>query len=255
MGLSAEEKRRLLKALEEDEEFRLAVAGLIGLGEVIQELRRLREDFDKWVKKTERWWRQNEKRWQTWYNTWQKFLEDYERRWKEEEERWKTWHNTWQKFQEDYEKRWQTWFETWQKFLEDYQMRWKEQADKWEDAKKRFARIEAVLAASVEAQFSRYVWEDILAEVKASGESVLKRVRNADFDGVDVDFYIETEKRAFVVEVKVRPRIEDVGALLAKAEVVQRSVGKPVVAILTGAQIGGDVKAYAKGKGVLVYEY
>ena len=219
MGLSAEEKRRFLKALEEDEEFRLAVAGLLGLGEVIQELRRLREDFDKWVKKTDKWWRQNEKRW------------------KEEEKRWKTW------------------YETWQKFLEDYQMRWKEQADKWEDAKKRFARIEAVLAASVEAQFSRYVWEDILAEVKASGESVLKRVRNADFDGVNVDLYVETEKRAFVVEVKVRPRIEDVGALLAKAEVVQRSVGKPVVAILTGAQIGGDVKAYAKGKGVLVYEY
>ena len=255
MGLSAEEKRRLLKALEEDEEFRLAVAGLIGLGEVIQELRRLREDFDKWVKKTERWWRQNEKRWQTWYNTWQKFLEDYERRWKEEEERWKTWHNTWQKFQEDYEKRWQTWFETWQKFLEDYQMRWKEQADKWEDAKKRFARIEAVLAASVEAQFSRYVWEDILAEVKASGESVLKRVRNADFDGVDVDFYIETEKRAFVVEVKVRPRIEDVGALLAKADVVREKTGKEVVPVLTGAYIGKEVEAYARGRGVVVYKY
>lgn len=54
MGLSADEKRRLLKALEEDEGFRLAVAGLLGLGEAIQELRRLREDFDKWMKKTER---------------------------------------------------------------------------------------------------------------------------------------------------------------------------------------------------------
>ena len=80
-------KEEILRLLKEDEEFRLAVAGLIGLGEVLRELRRLREDFDQWVEKTEKWWRENEKKWETWYETWWKFLEDYERRWKEEEER------------------------------------------------------------------------------------------------------------------------------------------------------------------------
>jgi len=43
MALSSEEKRRFLRALEEDEEFRLAVAGLLGLREILEELRELRE--------------------------------------------------------------------------------------------------------------------------------------------------------------------------------------------------------------------
>jgi len=47
--LSSEEKRRFLRALSEDEEFRYAVAGLLGLGAVLDELRRLREDFNKHV--------------------------------------------------------------------------------------------------------------------------------------------------------------------------------------------------------------
>ncbi|MEZ0346873.1 MAG: hypothetical protein ABWK01_09995 [Infirmifilum sp.] len=38
MALSAEEKRRFLRALEEDLEFRYAVAGLLGYGEVLKRL-------------------------------------------------------------------------------------------------------------------------------------------------------------------------------------------------------------------------
>ncbi|AAL63781.1 paREP7 [Pyrobaculum aerophilum str. IM2] len=52
--LSPEEKRRFLKALEEDQEFRYAVAGLLGLGEVLNELRRLREDFNNFVQRSEK---------------------------------------------------------------------------------------------------------------------------------------------------------------------------------------------------------
>ncbi|MEM2026079.1 MAG: hypothetical protein QXW94_07290 [Desulfurococcaceae archaeon] len=40
--------------MEEDAEFRYAVAGLQGLGEVLNELRRLREDFNNCVKKGEK---------------------------------------------------------------------------------------------------------------------------------------------------------------------------------------------------------
>ena len=47
MALTPEEKRRFLKALEEDKEFKMAVAGAIGLGEILEELKRLREDFEK----------------------------------------------------------------------------------------------------------------------------------------------------------------------------------------------------------------
>jgi len=46
-ALSKDEKARFLKALETDEEFRLAVAGKVGLLEILVELRRLREDLNK----------------------------------------------------------------------------------------------------------------------------------------------------------------------------------------------------------------
>ena len=62
--LSSEEKRRFLRALSEDEEFRYAVAGLLGLGAVLDELRRLREDFNKHIEQEEKRWEENEKRWQ-----------------------------------------------------------------------------------------------------------------------------------------------------------------------------------------------
>ena len=58
--LSPEEKRRFLKALETDEEFRLAVAGLLGLGEILQELRDLRRRMDRYIRISERRWRSEE---------------------------------------------------------------------------------------------------------------------------------------------------------------------------------------------------
>ena len=49
-ALSREEKRRFLKALEEDEEFRYAVAGLIGISEVLKRLDRLEANQEKlWI--------------------------------------------------------------------------------------------------------------------------------------------------------------------------------------------------------------
>ncbi|MEM0278188.1 hypothetical protein [Pyrobaculum sp.] len=212
MSLSAEEKRRFLKALEEDAEFRYAVAGLLGLGEVLNELRRLREDFNKYVEKSEKRWRQNEKRWK------------------------------------ENEKKWKEWYEAWKEFLEDYKKR-------WEDANRRFSRIEEALGAVAESQYSRYVWEDLREEIKARGELVIRRVRSAKVDNVDVDLLVETDRRVYVVEVKIRPRVEDVGALLAKAEVVKAALGKETVPILTGTWIGDDVEKYARGKGVLIYSY
>jgi hypothetical protein len=70
--LSSEEKRRFLRALSEDEEFRYAVAGLLGLGAVLDELRKLREDFNKHIEQEEKRWEANERRW-----------EDNEKRWQE----------------------------------------------------------------------------------------------------------------------------------------------------------------------------
>lgn len=51
VALTSGEKKRFLEALKTDEEFRLAVAGLIGLSEILQELHRIHEDIRKlWEK-------------------------------------------------------------------------------------------------------------------------------------------------------------------------------------------------------------
>ena len=226
-------KEEFLRLLREDEEFRLAVAGLLGLGEVLAELKKLREDFNRFVEESQRRWEENNRRW-----------EENEKRWEENERRW-----------EEERRRWEIWFDTWKKFLEENERRWEENWKRWEDANRRFSRIEETLGALTEAVYTRYVWEDLSAELRASGEAVVRRIRNADFDGVEVDLLVETEKRVYVVEVKVRPRIDDVGALLAKAEVVGGQIGKPVVPVLAGSYVGREVESYAKGKGVLVFTY
>ena len=178
MALTPEEKRRFLKALEEDKEFKMAVAGTIGLGEILEELKRLREDFEKWIKM---------------------------------------------------------------------------EKERWEAADKRFARIETTLGAIAEAQFSRYVWEELREEIRGRGEAVLRRERNVDLDGVDL--LVETDRHVYVVEVKTRPKIADVGALLAKCDVAQQKLGKPAIPVLTGVMIGREVETYARGKGVTIMKF
>ncbi len=178
MALTPEEKRRFLKALEEDKEFKMAVAGTIGLGGILEELKRLREDFEKWIKM---------------------------------------------------------------------------EKERWEAADKRFARIETSLGAIAEAQFSRYVWEELREEIRGRGEAVLRRERNVDLDGVDL--LVETDRHVYVVEVKTRPKIADVGALLAKCDVAQQKLGKPAIPVLTGVIIGRELETYARGKGVTIMKF
>jgi hypothetical protein len=175
--LSPEEKRRFLKALETDEEFRLAVAGLLGLGEILQELRDLRRRMDRYIRISER-------RWREWRETWRKFLEENERRWEENrkwweenekrweenrkrweenDKRWQMWYETWRKFLEENERRWEenekrwlTWYETWRKFLEENEKRWEENRKRWEENEKRW-----------EAQFSFNRWvRSALTEIR-----------------------------------------------------------------------------------------
>lgn len=98
-------KAELLRLLREDEEFRLAVAGLLGLDTILGELKKLREDFNKLVELENRRWEENSKRW---------------------EENWRMW--------EENSKRW-----------EENNKRWEENNRKWEEAYKRFEAIEAEL--------------------------------------------------------------------------------------------------------------
>ncbi|MEL9941044.1 MAG: hypothetical protein QXH86_08510 [Ignisphaera sp.] len=76
-------KNELLRLLREDEEFRYAVAGLLGLGEVLSELKKLREDFLAFVREQEKRWEENNRRWEENNRRWEevyKKLEEHDRK-------------------------------------------------------------------------------------------------------------------------------------------------------------------------------
>ncbi|MGC9119277.1 MAG: hypothetical protein ACP5I3_09865 [Thermoproteus sp.] len=114
MGL----KEEFLRLLREDEEFRLAVAGLLGLDEILKELRRLREDFTTFVKAEEERWKENEKRW-----------EENNKRWEENERRWQEAYRRFEAIEEEL-KRLREDFTTFVKMEEE---RWKENEKRWEE--------------------------------------------------------------------------------------------------------------------------
>jgi len=91
MATEVDLKRELLRLLREDEEFRLAVAGLLGLDTVISELRKLREDFNRFVELEDRRWEENRRRWEEnnkrWEENW-RLWEENMKRWEENERRW-----------------------------------------------------------------------------------------------------------------------------------------------------------------------
>jgi hypothetical protein len=78
MAINAELKQRILELLKSDEEFRLAVAGLLGLDTVISELKRLREDFLTFVKEQEKRWEESNRRWEENNRRWEEAFKRFE---------------------------------------------------------------------------------------------------------------------------------------------------------------------------------
>ena len=76
MASDAELKQKFLELLKSDEGFRLAVAGLLGLDTVINELRKLREDFLLFVKEQEKRWEEAFKR----FESIERKLEEHDKR-------------------------------------------------------------------------------------------------------------------------------------------------------------------------------
>ncbi len=84
VGATASLKKKILNLLKEDEEFRYAVVGLLGLDAVLSELRKLREDFNRYVELEEKRWEENSKRWEENAKRW----EENNKRWEENSKRW-----------------------------------------------------------------------------------------------------------------------------------------------------------------------
>jgi len=237
--LSTELKKELLRLLEIDEEFRLAVAAKLGLREILDELRKLREDFNKLYAKS----LEHDKR----FEVLEKKLLEHDKRFEAIERKLL-----------EHDKR----FESIERRLEEHDRKFNEIIEQikkiWEvlaDHGRRLNRIELVLGVLTESFYSKAVWDDLREVLASRGETIVSRKRRFRIDENEIDLLVETNKAIYVVEVKIRPRHEDVGRLLAKAELVSKRMGKPVIPILAGALIPDDVEEYAVSKGVEVYRY
>ncbi len=202
---TSELKKQIIELLKTDEEFRYTVAGLIGLREILDELRRLREQFNK---------------------LWLKSLEHDKR------------------------------FEEMIKRFEAIERKLLEHDKKFDEMNRRLSRIELELGVLNEAFYCKALWDDLKEEIVLRGEKLVFKKRNARVNDEDIDYLIVTDRSVYVVEVKVKPRHEDVGRLLAKVDVVRKHYkDKNIVAVLAGAMIGREVEEYAVQKGVKVYSY
>ena len=142
-------KKKLLNLLKEDEEFRYAVAGLLGLDTILSELRKLREDFNRYVELEEKRWEENAKRWEENARRWEENARRWEennKRWEENAKRWeennKRWEENARRWEEN-NKRWEENAKRW----EENNKRWEENNKKWEEAYRRFEVIENELKA------------------------------------------------------------------------------------------------------------
>ena len=216
MSRRAELRREFLELLREDEEFRLAVAGLIGLSEILAELRRLREDFSKRFEALERKMIEHDRRFEV---TERKLLE-HDRR-----------------------------FEAIERKLLEHDRR-------FDELNRRVAHVELGMGVLTESLFARFVLDEISSRISREGDEIVETMRNARVDNTDVDLLIVTKHRVFVVEVKVQPRHSDIDQLLSKAEAIAaRFREKTVTPLLAGALIGSEVEDYARKRGVEIHKY
>ena len=237
----------VLELIRTDEEFRLTIAGAIGLQNILEELKRIHEDIRKlWLKSLE-----HDKR----FEVIERKLLEYDKRFEEMNKRFEAI----EKKLLEHDKR----FESIERKLLEHDKRFEaierkllEHDKRFDEINRRISRLELGLAALTESFYSKSILEDLRARASARGEKIIGWERNARVDESDIDLLIETDKSVYVVEVKVKPKHEDVGGLLAKLDVVKKKYpGKNVVGVLAGAMIGREVKEYALRKNILVYAY
>lgn len=271
-------KQEFLELLKSDEEFRLAVAGLIGYGEILkrfdrheeelkrlwQSVEKLREDFISFIKDQEKRWEENNRKWEENIKRWEensRRWEENNRRWEENNKRWeennRKWEENWRRWEEN-DKKWEEAFkrfEAIERTLLVYAEILREHSKRLEALEKRVSRIEFELGALTEATFARFVYEDLERFIRESGERIVSRRRGLRVNGAEIDLLIESDKSIYIIEIKARPKQKHIDKLLKKAEVIQKIFGKPIKPMLAGVYIGSEVESYARSSGVEVYRY
>ncbi len=245
MSISDEElKRRMLELLRRDREFRRLVAAELGMLEILERLEAHDRKFEELLEELRRMRRDFNER-----------LEGLEKRVEKLEERMERLENRIDSLEKRVE-RLEHRVDRLEKRVEGLEGRVNRLERTTEELKKSNARIMDMLGALAESVYSKFTLDAVIYEAAAAGDRIVRWERNARIDDRDIDLLIVTQRRVYVVEVKLAPRHQDVDQLLEKARLVEKHhPGREIIPVLTGTRIGREVAQYALSKGVRVYAW
>ena len=205
-------KQEFLQLLKSDEEFRLAVVGLLGFETLLNELKKLREDFLTFVNIQEKRWEENEKRW----------IEN-EKRWEEVFKRF-----------EAIEKK----LAEHSNILREHSMRFDRIEERFIEHDKSLARLEVVLGhfggrwgRSMERMVLE-IFREVLEE-RGIEPGKVEKFEYIDSDGryykkgarIEVNIYVHNNK-LYLIEVKALAEYEDVEHFHDIAQAVEKILGR-----------------------------
>ncbi len=239
-SLSVDEKKRFLRALEEDEEFRYAVAGKLGLLEVLKRLDRIEEELRKlWIKSLE-----HDKR----FEAIEKKLLEHDKRFEEINKR----------------------FEAIEKKLLEHDKRFEAIEKKLLDHDEKFKQIHKeilTLRAQVGGFTSRAgrgierlileVYRDVLKQKGIQAEKV-EKISIKDVDGrwlrkgarIELDIYIHNQDVWFI-EVKSLVEPDDVEWFQTRCEIMEKVLGrKPTRKLIIAIDIFKEALERARELGI-----
>jgi len=245
-------KKRILKLLEEDEEFRLVVAAKVGLLKILEKLEQHDRKFNEILERLERHeeevkkiWSEIRRIWEEIHKIWIK-LEEHDRKFNEILERLDRHEKILLRHEEEIHRIWKEIHKVWEK-LEQHDRKFNEILERLERHEQILLRHERILEKHtralgslgedvgllVEAFLSQRVEDSIRERIRDEGDKLLTvRYRfmvNRDYE---VDMYVETEKKIYVIEIKSRPSVRDVDKLVRIRRYLSRKEVKEVIALL-----------------------
>ncbi|MEM1950163.1 MAG: hypothetical protein QXY50_06830 [Candidatus Caldarchaeum sp.] len=257
-GLAADLKRELLRLLEEDEEFRYAVAGRIGILEILKRLDRLEEEMNKLLGSNNRLWENQQKLWESQNRLWEEvrsLREGQEKLWQGQEKLWeevRSLREGQEKLWEGQNKLWEGQNKLWEEVrsLREGQNRLEESMARLQDAVALLARTQGELAKQVGAlsETIGFGLEDV-ARVVVPGwlqrhegivmaEEFTRKWITVDGEEIEVNLYGEGEKdgRKLVIIGEAKSRIykREVEAFDAWAEKIAATIGQETYKFMFG---------------------
>jgi len=238
-ALSNEEKKRLLKAIQEDEEFRYAVAGLLGLDAILNDLRKLREEFNKYIEKLDNYinnittaFSENDRKW-----------EENFRRWAENDKRW-----------EENDRKWEMVFAQ-LKTLDSHVTALEQSMD---SMNRRISAIGArwgILSESAFRRGMRAILRDVLGIRRVS------KLKLEDEEGIvyghpsiiDVDIAVRNGEH-LLIEIKANANRSDVAEIKRVGDLYEKLKGTKPRLIIIAAYTGPGTKELAEKLGVELHE-